>query len=75
MPAKLAETDQMTVDKFVAFVDARPDGERWELIEGQADRATGWAGQVFIGLNAVLSLPGLSAKLSANDIYRWTPIK
>lgn len=36
MPAKLAEADQMTVEEFLAFLDARPDGGRWELIEGVA---------------------------------------
>jgi Uma2 family endonuclease len=36
MQAKLAEADQMTIEEFLAFMDARPDGERWELIEGVA---------------------------------------
>lgn len=36
MPARLAEADQMTIEEFLAFTDSRPDGERWELIEGQA---------------------------------------
>ena len=36
MPAKLAETDQMTVEEFLAFLESRPDGEKWELIEGVA---------------------------------------
>lgn len=36
MAAKLAEADQMTVEEFLAFYDSRPDGERWELIEGVA---------------------------------------
>ncbi len=36
MRAKLAEADQMTIDEFLAFTDTRPDGERWELIEGVA---------------------------------------
>ena len=36
MPAKLAEADQMTIEEFLAFTDSRPDGERWELIEGAA---------------------------------------
>jgi Uma2 family endonuclease len=25
----------MTVDEFYAFTDTRPDGEKWELIEGE----------------------------------------
>ncbi len=36
MPARLAEADQMTIEEFLAFTDSRPDGERWELIEGRA---------------------------------------
>jgi Uma2 family endonuclease len=36
MPAVLAEADQMTVEEFLAMTAARPDGERWELIEGVA---------------------------------------
>jgi Uma2 family endonuclease len=36
MQTKLAETDQMTVEEFLAFYDSRPSGERWELIEGVA---------------------------------------
>ena len=35
MPNTLANDDQMTIDAFLAFLDARPDGERWELIEGK----------------------------------------
>ena len=35
MPTVLAETDQMTIEAFLAFLDARPDSERWELIEGK----------------------------------------
>lgn len=36
MPAKLAEADQMTIEEYLAFTDQRPDGERWELVEGVA---------------------------------------
>ena len=28
--------EQMTVEEFLAFTEQRPDGERWELIEGVA---------------------------------------
>lgn len=34
MRPKFAESDQMTIEEFLAFYDSRPDGERWELIEG-----------------------------------------
>jgi Uma2 family endonuclease len=33
---KLAPEDQLTIEEFLAFTDSRPDGERWELIEGRA---------------------------------------
>jgi Uma2 family endonuclease len=33
---KLAPEEQFTVEEFLAFTDSRPDGERWELIEGVA---------------------------------------
>lgn len=31
-----APQDQLTIEEFLAFTDERPDGERWELIEGVA---------------------------------------
>jgi len=31
---KLAPEEQLTIEEFLAFTDTRPDGERWELIEG-----------------------------------------
>ena len=34
--ARLAPDEQMTMEEFLAFTDSRPDGERWELIEGAA---------------------------------------
>jgi Uma2 family endonuclease len=33
---KLAPEEQLTIEEFLAFTDTRPDGERWELIEGVA---------------------------------------
>jgi len=36
MLIKIAEADLMTIEEFLAYADARPDGERWELIEGIA---------------------------------------
>jgi Uma2 family endonuclease len=33
---KLAPEQQLTIEEFLAFTDSRPDGERWELIEGVA---------------------------------------
>jgi Uma2 family endonuclease len=34
--AKLAPEQQLTIKEFLAFTATRPDGERWELIEGAA---------------------------------------
>lgn len=36
MAAKLKPADQMTIEEFLVFADAQPDGEKWELIEGIA---------------------------------------
>ncbi len=33
---KLAPELQLTIEEFLAFMESRPDGERWELIEGAA---------------------------------------
>ena len=30
------DTGPMTVEEFYAFTDARPDEEKWELIDGEA---------------------------------------
>jgi len=35
-PPKLAPEQQLTIEEFLAFTDTRPEGERWELIEGVA---------------------------------------
>jgi Uma2 family endonuclease len=34
--AELAPELQLTVEEFLAFTETRPNGERWELIEGRA---------------------------------------
>ena len=36
MAKHLKPEEQLTIDEFLAFTGARPDGERWELIEGIA---------------------------------------
>ena len=33
---RLNDSEQMTIEEFLAFTQERPDGERWELIEGIA---------------------------------------
>jgi Uma2 family endonuclease len=71
MPAKLAEADQMTIEEFLAFTDQRPDGERWELIEGVAvmnASPTDWHQTICLNiggeLRAITALTGAS----------WTPL-
>lgn len=57
MPARLAEADQMTIEEFLAFTGARPDGERWELIEGMAvmnPSPTDWHQRIVINIAAAL---------------------
>lgn len=34
--ARLSPELQLTIEEFLAFMESRPDGERWELIEGAA---------------------------------------
>ena len=36
MSTQLTLEQQMTIEEFLAYTDSRPDGERWELIEGVA---------------------------------------
>jgi Uma2 family endonuclease len=71
MPAKLAEVDQMTVEEFLAFCDERPDGERWELIEGAAvlnPSPTQWHQTIVLNIGAALS-----ASKAASGAT-WTPM-
>ena len=71
MSAKLADTDQMTVEEFLGFTDSRPDGEKWELIEGKACMSpspTDWH-QIICG-NVLHAL--LSVKQSENA--SWLPM-
>jgi Uma2 family endonuclease len=71
MPAKLAEADQMTIEEFLAFTDSRPDGERWELIEGVAvlnPSPTQWHQLIVTNIAAAL----MATKQEMNA--RWTPL-
>ncbi|MBV1693826.1 MAG: Uma2 family endonuclease [Hyphomicrobiales bacterium] len=71
MPARLAEKDQMTVEEFLAFMDSRPDGERWELIEGVAvlnAAPTQWHRVIAANI-----LAGLIDHKRATDAA-WTPM-
>lgn len=71
MQMKLPEADQMTVEEFLAFYDSRPDGERWELIEGIAIMSpapTEWHQRIAQNISAALDM----AKLEKGA--RWTAI-
>ena len=71
MPALLAEADQMTVEEFLAMAAARPDGERWELIEGVAIMnvsPTQW--HQVIASNILHSLMSIKIERNAG----WTPM-
>ena len=57
MRAKVAESQRFTVEEFLAMTAERPEGERWELIEGIAHLSpspTNWhqiiAGNIFAEL-------------------------
>jgi Uma2 family endonuclease len=69
MPAKLAEADQMTIEEFLTFTDQRPDGERWELIEGVAiinASPTQWHQRIAINIATALD----ASKIQNNA--KWT---
>lgn len=78
MPAKLAESDQMTVEEFLAFYESRPDGEKWELIDGRAvvsPSATDWHQRIIANITSALdeakirndaswtAMPGISTEV------------
>ncbi len=71
----------MTVEDFLVFTEARPDGERWELIDGEPvlSPSPSYGHQkIVLNLSVLLGgledgadwevLPGLGAKLSAIDM-------
>lgn len=71
MPVKLAEADQMTVEEFLAFAEARPDGERWELIEGVATMnasPTDWHQRIVLNIAFALDAAKLGSGAS------WTSL-
>jgi Uma2 family endonuclease len=71
MQAKLAVADQMTIEEFLAFMDSRPDGERWELIEGVAimnASPTDWHQTVCLNIGS--ELREIKSKTGA----KWSPI-
>ena len=69
MAAKLKPADQLTIEEFLVFADAQPDGEKWELIEGIACMSTAptdWHQRVIQNLSGALD----AAKISKSAT--WT---
>jgi Uma2 family endonuclease len=67
----LPEDQQMTVEEYLAFTETRPDGERWELIEGRPvmnPAPTDWHQQ--IAGNVFFELESARQKLPAP----WVPL-
>lgn len=67
MAAKLAEADQMAVEEFLGFYDSRPDGEKWELIEGKACMSpspTDWHQRVVLNITTALDASKLAMDAS-----------
>ena len=68
---KLAESDQMTIEEFLAFTEERPDEERWELIEGIAVlNASPTNFHQFIAGNILIMLDSQQRKSNAP----WVPL-
>jgi Uma2 family endonuclease len=78
----------MTIEEFLEFTETRPDGEKWELIEGVAVFSPSPVDvhQMIVGnlvhrllvhterLDGKLDLSALAVTLPLNDIYRYTPL-
>ena len=68
---QLAIADQMTVEEFLGFYDVRPDGEKWELIEGIAVMSpspTDWHQRIILNLSSALDRAKLASGAS------WMPL-
>ena len=71
MPAALAEADQMTIEEFLGFYESRPDGEKWELIEGKACMSpspTDWHQRIVLNITTALDAAKLATDAS------WTAL-
>ena len=71
MPATLLADKLLTIEAFLAFTGTRPDGERWELIEGRpvmSPSPTDWHQRIVLTISAALD----AAKLASNA--PWMPI-
>lgn len=68
---KLPPEQQMTIDEFLAFCAERPDGERWELIEGVAImNASPVQIHQMVAINIASVLRAKKVELGAS----WTPL-
>ena len=62
---ELATDDQMTVEEFLAFVESRPNEERWELIEGRPVlQASPSKVHQIIARNGFMETPNVRAAIS-----------
>ena len=71
MPATLAMDQRLTPEEFLDMLEERPDGERWELIEGVAimnPSPTDWHQRIVLNVAGALD----TAKLSQGA--PWTAI-
>ena len=68
---KLAPAQQMTIKDFLAFTATRPDGERWELVEGAAVLNPSPVGMHQLVCTNIVTL--LMAHKNANDVS-WVPL-
>lgn len=71
MRPALALADQMTIDEFLAFTDERPDGERWELIEGAAimnASPTDWHQTIVLNIAAYLRAAKIERQVDWNPV-------
>ncbi len=65
MPAKLAAESQMTIPQFLAFAEMRPNGEKWELVEGVpvlSPSPTDWHQYILMNLSGYLHALGRARK-------------
>ena len=71
MPVTLAKPDQMTIEEFLAFYEAQPDGKKWELIEGVvivSPSPTDWHQRIVLNITGALD----AAKLKVDA--PWTAL-
>jgi Uma2 family endonuclease len=71
MAIQLTIDDQMTIEQFLAFTDTKPDGEKWELIEGvpvMSPSPTDWHQRIATNLLVALDRAQMAKNAS------WLPL-